>query len=121
VNGYVVRLRPATLFFAVAYIAGIALVMRGGPARRVCVMAHAVLYVAMTLLTHTLMIVIGMATGLVVAPTFFAFAFLRRLSTLEATISLPARPFPAFCAMRSVAPAAPAPERREPATAGTRH
>jgi cellulose synthase/poly-beta-1,6-N-acetylglucosamine synthase-like glycosyltransferase len=68
VNGYVMRLRPATLFFAVAYMIGIALVMRGGPARRVVVMAHAVLYVAMSLLAHTLMIVIGMATGLVVAP-----------------------------------------------------
>jgi cellulose synthase/poly-beta-1,6-N-acetylglucosamine synthase-like glycosyltransferase len=68
VNGYVMRLRPATLFFAVAYMIGIALVMRGGPARRVVVMAHAVLYVAMSLLAHTLMIVIGMATGLAVAP-----------------------------------------------------
>ena len=29
------------------------------------------------------------------APTWFAYAFLRRLSTLEAVISLPARPFPA--------------------------
>jgi hypothetical protein len=53
-------------------------------------------------------------------PTFFAFAFLRRLSTLEAVISLPARPFPAFYAMRAAAPAARAPERRAPATAGTR-
>jgi hypothetical protein len=53
-------------------------------------------------------------------PTFFAFAFLRRLSTLEAVISLPARPFPAFYAMRAVAPAAHAQERRAPATAGTR-
>ena len=53
-------------------------------------------------------------------PTLFAFAFLRRLATLEAVISLPARPFPAFYAMRAVAPAAPAPERRAPATAGTR-
>ena len=29
------------------------------------------------------------------SPTWFIFAFLRRLATLEATISLPARPFPA--------------------------
>ena len=65
VNGYAARLRPATLFFAVAYMIGIGLVMRGGPARRVCVMAHSVLYVSMTLLTHVLMIVIGMVTGLV--------------------------------------------------------
>ena len=29
------------------------------------------------------------------SPTWFAFAFLRRLATLEAAISLPVRPFPA--------------------------
>jgi hypothetical protein len=29
------------------------------------------------------------------APTWFAYAFLRRIATLEAVISLPARPFPA--------------------------
>jgi hypothetical protein len=29
------------------------------------------------------------------APTSFAYAFLRRIATLEAVISLPARPFPA--------------------------
>ena len=34
-------------------------------------------------------------------PTWFAFAFLRRLATLEAAISLPARPFPAPAAARS--------------------
>jgi cellulose synthase/poly-beta-1,6-N-acetylglucosamine synthase-like glycosyltransferase len=68
VDGYVVRLRPATLLFAVAYIIGIALVMRGGRARRLAVAAHAVLYVGMALLTHSLMIVIGMTTGWVVAP-----------------------------------------------------
>ena len=68
VNGYVVRLRPATLLFAVAYIIGIALVMRGGPVRRLAVATHAVLYVAMSLLAHSLMIVAGIATGLVVAP-----------------------------------------------------
>jgi cellulose synthase/poly-beta-1,6-N-acetylglucosamine synthase-like glycosyltransferase len=68
VNGYVVRLRPATLLFAVAYLIGIALVMRGGPVRRVAAATHTVLYVAMSLLTHSLMIVIGIATGLAVAP-----------------------------------------------------
>jgi cellulose synthase/poly-beta-1,6-N-acetylglucosamine synthase-like glycosyltransferase len=41
-------------------------------------------------------------------PTWFAFAFLRRLGTLEAAISLPTRPFPA----RAGAPArAPLPAR----------
>ena len=68
VNGYVVRLRPATLYFAVAYMIGIGLVMRGGAARRLCVMAHSVLYVSMSLLAHVLMIVTGMATGWTVAP-----------------------------------------------------
>jgi cellulose synthase/poly-beta-1,6-N-acetylglucosamine synthase-like glycosyltransferase len=68
VEGYVVRLRPATLLFAVAYIIGIALVMRADPARRLAVAAHAVLYLAMSLLTHSLMIVIGITTGWVVAP-----------------------------------------------------
>jgi cellulose synthase/poly-beta-1,6-N-acetylglucosamine synthase-like glycosyltransferase len=68
VDGYVVRLRPATLLFAVAYIIGIAMVMRADPLRRLAVASHVVLYLGMSLLTHTLMIVIGMTTGLVVAP-----------------------------------------------------
>ena len=33
--------------------------------------------------------------SIVWAPTWFAYAFLRRIATLEAVISLPARPFPA--------------------------
>ena len=41
VNGYVARLYPATLFPAVAYIVGIALVVRAGPARRLAMLAHA--------------------------------------------------------------------------------
>jgi cellulose synthase/poly-beta-1,6-N-acetylglucosamine synthase-like glycosyltransferase len=40
-------------------------------------------------------------------PTWFAFAFLRRLSTLEAVISLPGRPFPAPHAAWSGARARP--------------
>jgi hypothetical protein len=39
-------------------------------------------------------------------PTWFAYAFLRRLATLEAVISLPVRPFPAGCGGRQ--PTAPA-------------
>jgi hypothetical protein len=50
-------------------------------------------------------------------PTWFAFAFLRRLATLEATISLPARPFPALNTMRSPAPAR---ESRAPVPADAR-
>jgi hypothetical protein len=33
-------------------------------------------------------------------PTWFAYAFLRRVATLEAVISLPARPFPALAALQ---------------------
>jgi cellulose synthase/poly-beta-1,6-N-acetylglucosamine synthase-like glycosyltransferase len=68
VNGYVARLRPALAFFAVAYIVAIALVIRARPARRLAVLWHAALYLAMTILTQSLMIVIGIATGWVVAP-----------------------------------------------------
>jgi cellulose synthase/poly-beta-1,6-N-acetylglucosamine synthase-like glycosyltransferase len=68
VDGYVVRLRPATLLFAVAYIVAIALVMRARPARRLAVASHVVLYLGMSLLAYSLMIVIGMTTGWVVAP-----------------------------------------------------
>jgi cellulose synthase/poly-beta-1,6-N-acetylglucosamine synthase-like glycosyltransferase len=68
VNGYVARLHPATLFLAVAYIIGISLVVRAGAARRLAMLSHAALYVAMTLLTQALMITVGIATKLLVAP-----------------------------------------------------
>jgi cellulose synthase/poly-beta-1,6-N-acetylglucosamine synthase-like glycosyltransferase len=68
VNGYVMRLHPATLYLAVAYIVGIALVVRAGVARRLAMLAHAVLYVALTLLVQTLMIAIGVTTSWLVAP-----------------------------------------------------
>jgi glycosyltransferase involved in cell wall biosynthesis len=68
VNGYAARLHPATLFLAVAYITGISLVVRAGPGRRLVMLAHAALYVAMSLLTQALMITIGIATRLLIAP-----------------------------------------------------
>jgi cellulose synthase/poly-beta-1,6-N-acetylglucosamine synthase-like glycosyltransferase len=68
VNGYVVRLRPALVFFAVTYIIATALVVRAGLGRRLAVLGHAVLYLAMTVLAQALMIVIGISTGWVVAP-----------------------------------------------------
>jgi cellulose synthase/poly-beta-1,6-N-acetylglucosamine synthase-like glycosyltransferase len=68
VNGYVARLRPALAFFAVAYIIGISLVVRARLGRRVVMLLHAALYLAMTLLTQALMITIGIATGWLVAP-----------------------------------------------------
>jgi cellulose synthase/poly-beta-1,6-N-acetylglucosamine synthase-like glycosyltransferase len=68
VNGYVARLHPATLYLAVAYIAGISLVVRADLARRLAMLGHAALYVALTLLTQALMIVVGVATSWLVAP-----------------------------------------------------
>ena len=68
VNGYVARLRPATQFFAVAYIIGIAVVARASLPRRIAILFHAVLYVAITVLLQALMIVAGMATHWLIAP-----------------------------------------------------
>jgi cellulose synthase/poly-beta-1,6-N-acetylglucosamine synthase-like glycosyltransferase len=68
VNGYVVRLHPATLYLALAYIVGIALVVRASLARRLAMLAHAVLYVALSLLVQALMITIGVTTRWLVAP-----------------------------------------------------
>jgi cellulose synthase/poly-beta-1,6-N-acetylglucosamine synthase-like glycosyltransferase len=68
VNGYAVRLHPATLFLAVAYIVGISLVVRADLGRRLAMLTHAVLYVAMSVLTEALMITVGVATRLMVGP-----------------------------------------------------
>ncbi|MGA9492382.1 MAG: hypothetical protein WBV80_19315, partial [Mycobacterium sp.] len=46
------------------------------------------------------------------SPGWFVFAFLRRLATLEAAISLPVRPFPArLPARKTAAPSEPVPVR----------
>ncbi len=68
VNGYVTRLRPALAFFAVAYLLAFGLVVRADLGRRLAVLAHAALYLAMTVLTQALMIVAGIASGWLVAP-----------------------------------------------------
>ncbi len=68
VNGYVVRIRPATQFFAVAYIVGLAVVARASLARRVAIVSHVVLYTGISVLLQALLIVTGMATGLLIAP-----------------------------------------------------
>jgi cellulose synthase/poly-beta-1,6-N-acetylglucosamine synthase-like glycosyltransferase len=68
VNGYVARLHPVTLYLAVAYIVSLALVVRADAARRLAMLAHAALYVALTLLVQALMIAIGVTTGWPVAP-----------------------------------------------------
>jgi cellulose synthase/poly-beta-1,6-N-acetylglucosamine synthase-like glycosyltransferase len=52
------------------------------------------------------------------APTWFAYAFLRRLGTLEAVISLPTRPFPAWAPVRAVGTLLPRPAVAGPAVAG---
>ena len=49
-NGYVVRLHPATEFFAMAYIVGIAAVARASLARRIAMLWYGVLYLAMSVL-----------------------------------------------------------------------
>ncbi len=68
VNGYIARLRPALAFFAVAYIVAISLVVRARPGRRLAMLSHTVLYLAMAVLTQALMITIGIATGWLVGP-----------------------------------------------------
>jgi cellulose synthase/poly-beta-1,6-N-acetylglucosamine synthase-like glycosyltransferase len=68
VNGYLARLRPALVFFGVAYIAGTATVLRANLGRRLAVLGHGVLYLAMSILAQALMITIGIASGWLVAP-----------------------------------------------------
>jgi cellulose synthase/poly-beta-1,6-N-acetylglucosamine synthase-like glycosyltransferase len=68
VNGYITRLRPATEFFAVAYIVGIAVVARASLTRRLAILGHCVLYVAISVLLQALLIVAGMTTGWPIAP-----------------------------------------------------
>ena len=68
VNGYIARLRPALVFFGVAYITGTALVLRANLGRRLAVLGHAALYIAMSILTQALMIATGIASGWLVAP-----------------------------------------------------
>ena len=68
VNGYVARLRPATEFFAVAYIIGIATVARASLPRRIAMLFHAVLYLGLSVLGQVLLIVAGMTTHWLIAP-----------------------------------------------------
>jgi cellulose synthase/poly-beta-1,6-N-acetylglucosamine synthase-like glycosyltransferase len=68
VSGYAARLHPAFLYLTVAYMVSIALVVRAKPARRLVMLSHAVLYVAMCALTQALMITVGITTGLLVGP-----------------------------------------------------
>ena len=71
VNGYVARLRPATAFFGVAYIVGIASIARATAPRRAVMVAHAGLFVALSVLLQALMIVAAMATHWPIAPFGF--------------------------------------------------
>ncbi len=67
-NGYVARLRPATEFLAVAYIIGISAVARASLARRLAMLSHVLLYLALSVLLQSLLITAGMATGWLIAP-----------------------------------------------------
>jgi len=68
VSGYAARLHPAAQFFAVAFILGLAVVARSGMLRRIAILSHAVLYIAISVLLQALMIVAGMATHWPIAP-----------------------------------------------------
>ena len=68
VSGYAARLHPAAQFFAVAYILGLAVVVRSGMLRRIAIVSHALLYLAVSVLLQALMIVAGMATHWLIAP-----------------------------------------------------
>jgi cellulose synthase/poly-beta-1,6-N-acetylglucosamine synthase-like glycosyltransferase len=68
VNGYVARLRPAMEFLAVSYIVGLAVVARASVFRKIAIGFHAVIYLAMSVLTQALMVVFGMATHWLIAP-----------------------------------------------------
>ena len=68
VNGYVARLLPATGFLAVAYIIGISLVVRASLARRLAMLFHVPLYLAMSVLAEALLISTGIASGWLISP-----------------------------------------------------
>ena len=68
VNGYVARLLPATGFLAVAYIVGISLVVRASLARRLAMLFHVPLYLAMSVLAQALLITAGIASGWLISP-----------------------------------------------------
>jgi cellulose synthase/poly-beta-1,6-N-acetylglucosamine synthase-like glycosyltransferase len=68
VNGYVARLLPATGFLAVAYIIGISLVVRASLTRRLAMLFHVPLYLAMSVLAQALLITAGIASGWLIAP-----------------------------------------------------
>jgi hypothetical protein len=68
VNGYVARLRPATEFLGLATIVGIAAVARASLARRVAILLHVVIYIALSVLGQALLIVAGMTTHWLITP-----------------------------------------------------
>jgi cellulose synthase/poly-beta-1,6-N-acetylglucosamine synthase-like glycosyltransferase len=68
VSGYVDRLRPAIEFFAVAYIIALSIIVRASLARRLAILSHAVIYLALAVLLQALMIVGGLGTHRLIAP-----------------------------------------------------
>jgi cellulose synthase/poly-beta-1,6-N-acetylglucosamine synthase-like glycosyltransferase len=68
VDGYVARLHPATQLFGVGYVIGLSLVVRATPARRLVMLSHGALYLALSILVQALMVVGAVATGWPIAP-----------------------------------------------------
>ncbi len=68
VNGYVARLRPATEFLGLATIVGIATVARASLLRRIAILFHTVIYIALSVFGQALLIVAGMTTHWLIAP-----------------------------------------------------
>ena len=68
VGAFVNRLEPASQVLAISYIVGLALVTRATLGRRIAILAHVVLYVAMTGIVDTLLIALALRTGWPVGP-----------------------------------------------------
>ena len=68
VNGYMARLRPATEFLGLATIVGIATVARASLPRRIAILFHSLIYLALSALGQALLIVAGMTTHWLIAP-----------------------------------------------------
>ena len=68
VNGYLARLHPATELFGVAYVIGISVVARASVTRRLFMLSHALLYLALSILLQSVMVIAAIATHWPIAP-----------------------------------------------------
>lgn len=68
VSGYIARLHPATELFGVAYVIGIAVVARATVGRRLLMLCHGVLFLALSVLLQALMIAGGIVTRWPIGP-----------------------------------------------------